>query len=106
MNKGFQEQVLSAALKENMNVLVYLTNGFQIRGVIKGFDSYVIIIENEGKQQMVYKHAISTIIPGRYVRGLSLRDDPGKESGGASGGHQDARDTRDMRDINEDSKNY
>ena len=44
-------------------VTVFLVNGFQMRGVITGFDSFVVILESDGKQQMLYKHAISTIVP-------------------------------------------
>ncbi|MPM75585.1 RNA-binding protein Hfq [bioreactor metagenome] len=49
--------------KENMGVAIYLVNGFQIRGLVRGFDNFTVIIEAEGKQQLVYKHAISTIAP-------------------------------------------
>ena len=42
---------------------MFLVNGFQMRGVITGFDSFVVILESDGKQQMLYKHAISTIVP-------------------------------------------
>jgi host factor-I protein len=52
---------------------VYLTNGFQIRGVIKAFDNFTIIIDSEGRQQMVYKHAISTFTP---LRSVSFIQDP------------------------------
>mgnify|MGYP002596883651 CR=1 FL=1 len=41
----------------------FLVNGFQIRGEIRGFDSFVVVIYSDGKQQMIYKHAVSTIIP-------------------------------------------
>ncbi|MNJ03786.1 RNA-binding protein Hfq [compost metagenome] len=53
--------------KDNIPVTVYLTNGFQIRGVIRAFDNFTIIIDSEGRQQMVYKHAISTFTPQRAV---------------------------------------
>ena len=46
-----------------MVVTFYLTNGFQFKGVIKGFDGFTVILDSDGKQQLVYKHAISTIIP-------------------------------------------
>ena len=49
--------------KENLAVVIYLVNGFQIRGLVRGFDNFTVIIENDGKQQLVYKHAISTIAP-------------------------------------------
>jgi host factor-I protein len=48
-------------------VIIYLVNGFQIRGVVKAFDNFTIIVESEGKQQMVYKHAISTFTPMKNV---------------------------------------
>jgi host factor-I protein len=67
---NYQDQLLSAVRKENMPVTIYLTSGFQIRGVIRSFDSYVIIVESDGKQQMVYKHAISTIVPLKTVASL------------------------------------
>jgi len=67
MAQNYQELLLSAVRKENIPVTVYLISGFQIRGIICGFDNYVIIIESEGKQQMLYKHAISTIVPLRNV---------------------------------------
>ena len=61
--KNYQDLILNQVRKDSMPVTVFLTSGFQIRGVIKGFDNYVIVIESENKQQMIYKHAISTIIP-------------------------------------------
>ncbi|MCL2461736.1 MAG: RNA chaperone Hfq [Defluviitaleaceae bacterium] len=72
MGKNLQDLVLNQVRKDNMPVTIFLTSGFQIRGVIKGFDSYVVIVEAEGKQQMVYKHAISTIIPMKFITGLSM----------------------------------
>jgi host factor-I protein len=75
MAQNYQDALLSAVRKENMPVTVFLTNGFQIRGQIKAFDAYVIIVEAEGgKQQMVYKHAISTIIPLKAVLKLNVVD--------------------------------
>ena len=58
---NLQDNFLNHVRKENLAVVIYLVNGFQIRGLVKGFDNFTVIIENEGKQQMVYKHAISTI---------------------------------------------
>ena len=68
--KNYQDLILNQVRKDSMPVTVFLTSGFQIRGVIKGFDNYVIVIESENKQQMVYKHAISTIIPLKYLNTL------------------------------------
>lgn len=64
---NIQDTFLNQLRKENIPVTVYLTNGFQIRGQIKAFDNFTIIIDSEGKQQMVYKHAISTFTPLRNV---------------------------------------
>ncbi|WP_058304378.1 RNA chaperone Hfq [Gorillibacterium timonense] len=73
MNKSIniQDNFLNSLRKENIPVTVYLTNGFQIRGLVKAFDNFTIIIDSEGRQQMVYKHAISTFTPLRSVSFLS-----------------------------------
>ncbi|OEF96005.1 RNA chaperone Hfq [Desulfuribacillus alkaliarsenatis] len=62
-----QDVFLNQLRKDNIPVTIYLVNGFQIRGLIKGFDNFTVVIEAEGKQQLVYKHAISTFIPSRNV---------------------------------------
>jgi host factor-I protein len=70
VNKGtivFQDLFLNQARKDHIPVTIHLVNGFQIRGFIKGFDNYVIIVESEGKQMMLYKQAISTITPSRAI---------------------------------------
>ncbi|GAX91782.1 RNA chaperone Hfq [Effusibacillus lacus] len=70
MNKpqiNIQDTFLNQIRKENIPVIIYLVNGFQIRGVIKAFDNFTVIVEAEGKQQLVYKHAISTFTPMRNV---------------------------------------
>ena len=60
---NLQDSFLNQIRKEGTAVVIYLMNGFQLRGWVKGFDNFTIIIENDGKQQLVYKHAISTIAP-------------------------------------------
>ncbi len=69
MNKlmNLQDVFLNQARKERLNVTIFLTNGFQFKGIVKGFDSYIVILECEGKQNLVYKHAISTIIPAHPI---------------------------------------
>ncbi len=64
---NIQDTFLNQIRKENIPVTVYLTNGFQLRGLIKAFDNFTIVLDSEGKQQMVYKHAISTFSPARAV---------------------------------------
>ncbi|NLB11722.1 RNA chaperone Hfq [bacterium] len=66
MNKqqiNLQDSFLNQVRKENIPVAIFLINGFQLRGSVKGFDNFTVILEIEGKQQMIYKHAISTISP-------------------------------------------
>ena len=69
MNKSanLQDLMLNTLRKEKSDVTVFLTNGFQIKGVIKGYDNFVLILDTDGKQQMIYKHAVSTIVPARPV---------------------------------------
>ncbi|KUP06810.1 RNA-binding protein Hfq [Bacillus coahuilensis m2-6] len=65
---NIQDQFLNQLRKDNTSVTVFLLNGFQIRGVVKGFDNFTVLFESEGKQQLVYKHAISTFAPQRNVQ--------------------------------------
>ena len=62
-SENYQDQFLNQTRKSRTLVTVFLMNGFQMRGVITGFDAFVILLQSEGKQQMIYKHAVSTIIP-------------------------------------------
>lgn len=64
---NIQDTFLNHLRKENIAVTIYLVNGFQLRGYIKAFDNFTIVIDSEGKQQLVYKHAISTFTPQRPV---------------------------------------
>ena len=64
---NIQDVFLNQLRKENIPVTVFLLNGFQLRGLIKGFDNFTVILETEGKQQLVYKHAISTFSPQKNV---------------------------------------
>lgn len=56
-----QEQILQETVQRKKDITLILVNGFHIKGIIKGYDVYSIFIEVEGKQQLVYKHAVSTI---------------------------------------------
>ena len=64
---NLQDIFLNRARKQAVPVTMFLMNGFQLRGVITGFDSFVVILDSEGKQQCIYKHAISTIAPIRSI---------------------------------------
>lgn len=68
---NLQDSILNQVRKENIQVSIHLVNGFQIKGFVKGFDNFTVIIDSMGKQQMVYKHAISTITMGRPVENFS-----------------------------------
>jgi host factor-I protein len=62
-----QDLFLNQLRKEKIPVIIYLVNGTRLKGVIKGFDTFVVLLK-QGTQQLIYKHAISTIAPERDVR--------------------------------------
>ncbi|MDF2547915.1 RNA chaperone Hfq [Anaerosolibacter sp.] len=64
---NLQDVFLNQVRKEHVHITIYLVNGFQIKGMVKGFDSYTIVLESDGKQHLIYKHAISTITPVKPV---------------------------------------
>lgn len=64
---NIQDTFLNQIRKGNIPVTVYLMNGFQLRGLVKAFDNFTIVIDTDGKQQLVYKHAISTFTPAKPV---------------------------------------
>ena len=64
---NLQDAILKEVRRDKVPVTLFLMNGFQLRGTITGFDSFVVVLDSEGKQQMIYKHAISTIVPAKTV---------------------------------------
>ena len=60
---NLQDLFLLRAREDRLNVTVFLMNGFQMRGIITGYDPFVVVLDTDGKQQVIYKHAISTIVP-------------------------------------------
>ena len=64
---NLQDLFLLRAREDRLNVTVFLMNGFQMRGIITGYDPFVVVLDSEGRQQIIYKHAISTIAPLRPV---------------------------------------
>lgn len=69
---NLQDVFLNQVRKDRTPITVFLMNGYQIRGTVKGFDNYTLILDSDGKQQMIYKHAVSTIsplVPVRFVTG-------------------------------------
>ncbi|NPV52599.1 MAG: RNA chaperone Hfq [Firmicutes bacterium] len=70
MNKpqpNLQDAFLNQVRKESIPVTIYLINGYQMKGLVKGFDNFTVVLENDGRQDMIYKHAISTITPSRAI---------------------------------------
>ena len=65
---NLQDAILSEVRRERVPVTMFLMNGFQLRGTITGFDSFVVVLVTDGKQQMIYKHAISTLAPIRPLK--------------------------------------
>ena len=61
--QNLQDAFLNQARIERLTVTMFLMNGFQLHGIVKGFDGFTVILDSEGKQQLIYKHAISTIVP-------------------------------------------
>ena len=64
---NLQDLFLLRARRDKLPVTMFLMNGFQLRGIITGYDSFVVVLVSDGKQQMIYKHAISTIVPERAI---------------------------------------
>ena len=64
---NLQDIFLTKARKESVPVTLFLVIGFQLRGIITGFDCFVVVLDSEGRQQVIYKHAISTIAPARVI---------------------------------------
>lgn len=64
---NLQDTFLNQVRKENMLTTVFLVNGYQIKGIVRSFDNFTVLLDVEGKQQLVYKHAVSTIIPMRNI---------------------------------------
>ena len=65
---NLQDAILKECRRDKVPVTLFLMNGFQLRGVITGFDSFVVVLVTDGKQQMIYKHAISTLAPIRTLK--------------------------------------
>ena len=82
MAKGhsLQEPFLNALRKERIPVSIYLVNGIKLQGQIESFDQFVVLLKNS-VSQMIYKHAISTVVPVRNVRLNLAMDDSGALGG-------------------------
>ena len=67
-NMNLQEAILNECRRDKVPLTLFLMNGFQLRGIVTGFDSFVVVLVSDGKQQMIYKHAISTLAPIRPLK--------------------------------------
>ena len=65
---NLQDLFLLRARRDKVPVTLFLMNGFQLKGIVTGFDNFVVVLSSDGKQQMIYKHAISTLVPAQPVR--------------------------------------
>ena len=70
-NMNLQDAILKECRRDKVPVTLFLMNGFQLRGGVTGHDSFVVILVSDGKQQMIYKHAISTLAPIRPLKAAS-----------------------------------
>ena len=68
---NLQDLFLLRIRQDRLPVTVFLMNGFQMRGTITGYDPFVVVLDSDGRQQVIYKHAISTIAP---IRPVELRE--------------------------------
>lgn len=71
---NLQDAFLNQVRKDRIPVTIYLVNGFQIKGLVKGFDNFTVIVEMEQKQQLIYKHAISTVSPSKPLSNFNLNN--------------------------------
>jgi host factor-I protein len=80
---NLQDHFLNQTRKDNIPVTVYLVSGVQLRGIVRGFDPFTVVLESPGKPaQLVYKHAIASVVPARPVRDLTVHPDysPGEQA--------------------------
>jgi len=65
--QNLQDLFLNQARRERSQITMFLMNGFQLHGIVRGFDNFTVVLESDGKQQLIYKHAISTVVPPRPI---------------------------------------
>ena len=69
---NLQDSILKEVIRDRVPVTMFLMNGFQLRGFVTGFDSFVVVLVSDGKQQMIYKHAISTLAPMKPLKAAAI----------------------------------
>ena len=65
--QNLQDQFLNQLRREKAVVTMFLMNGFQLHGVVRGFDGFTVVLDSDGRQQLIYKHARSTVVPPRPI---------------------------------------
>ena len=65
--QNLQDLFLNQVRRDRSVVTMFLMNGFQLHGIVRGFDGFTVVLESDGKQQLIYKHAISTVVPPKPV---------------------------------------
>ena len=65
--QNLQDGFLNQLRKDKSAVTMFLMNGFQLHGVVRGFDGFTVVHDSDGKQQLIYKHAISTVVPPKPI---------------------------------------
>ncbi len=78
---GLQDVFLNKARSEGVSVTIFLTNGFQLKGFVRGFDCFTVVLVSEGRQQLIYKHAISTVVPSRALKYFDSTEEEGMPEG-------------------------
>ncbi len=76
---NLQDVFLNQVRKDKTYITIFLLNGFQIRGLVTGFDNYTVVLDCEGKQELVYKHAMSTIIPTNPVNFIAAENEQSEQ---------------------------
>jgi host factor-I protein len=66
--QNLQDQFLNQLRKDRAVVTMFLMNGFQLHGIVRGFDGFTVVLDSDGRQQLIYKHAISTMVPPRPIQ--------------------------------------
>ena len=69
---NLQDAILSEVRRDKVPVTLFLMNGFRLRGIVTGYDNFVVVLVSEGKQQMIYKHAISTLAPMKVLKAVAI----------------------------------
>ena len=70
---NLQDAILKEVRRDKVPVTLFLMNGFQLRGIVTGFDSFVVVLVSDGRQQMIYKHSISTIAPIKPIKAAAVK---------------------------------